>query len=357
MVSLSTTAVVLVFNDAFCYFPIIINNYITKTIILQNMSNMYPNASRRGVIAGLAGVAFATAGCLGDSTEETAGTPTASATATPTQTTQTAEKTQATDESDSINPADEEEEGPAKFNVTAVHAPDQVQIDVEAEIEIKNVGGKTGTLTSGISYGRGRGSEPRQWTGTDERIDMDFEAGETKTYSMAVQWPFLGTLHFRFDELYTTLKIEFVERVLSRDEPYETPRGIKIQIDDMGSQSHFVYTDNDGTEHKKFPHGEDSKYLSVELTATNVGDKLVEAPDRRAFFVTNDLEDGQHYSPERIYRDVGDWKFPFEKRLNAGASVSGKLLFTADKDVAPEDIAVGVEDRLDEGEYEAYWTP
>lgn len=139
-----------------------------------------PQSSRRGLIAGLTGVLFATAGCLGSSDEGATDSPsatlTASATATtepstPTQTAESTETAQSPEESDSINPA-EEEEGSAKFSVTAVHAPEQAQIGVETpiELEIKNVGGEAGTLTFGYFIYRRAGHSK---LGRDRRAHRD----------------------------------------------------------------------------------------------------------------------------------------------------------------------------------------
>ena len=345
-----------------------------KFISVQQDSWKVPDnrfrTSRRGLITSVTGVTLVTAGCLGSSNETTTEEPTNTpasplATTTPTQTPQatatptetTTQRRETTAESDSLNPA-EEEAGPAEFNVTAIDAPDQVQIGVEApiSIDIKNVGAEGGTLTSGVSYGRG--GTPQQWTGiSDASIEMEFEAGETKTYSHTITWPFIGTIQLRYDELYTTIELEFVKRVLSRDETYQTPVGLEIAIDDVGSQSHFTYIDHDGTERKKFPHREDAKYLYIDITATNVADELVETPTPREFFATNSVEEGQHHTAERIHRERTDWKFLPGKRLNAGQSASGKLLFMAAKDTIPAEIAFGIGDRLDEGEYEAYWVP
>lgn len=324
------------------------------------MPSNQSKTSRRTLIGGLTGVLFATAGCLGSNGDGTADTATASATATtePASTSQTAQATETaqSDESDSIDPA-EEEAGSADFNVTAIHAPKQAQIGVDTpiELEIKNVGGEAGTLTSGISVATGRSA--REWTGVDQSIEEDFDAGETKTYSITLTWPFLETVHLRFDELYTTIEIEFVTRVLSRDETYQTPTGIELEVNDVGSQSHFVYTDPDGEEIKRFPDADGTKYIYVEITATNVAEELVETPGTRRFSVTADIDDRNSAMAQRIYRDNGvDWKFPSEKRLNAGESVSGKLLFVATQETDPENIAFGIEDRVDRKTYKAYWT-
>lgn len=331
------------------------------------MPSNRPRTSRRSFVVGLTGVLFATAGCLGSNddgtTDSPSNTPTASETAigepstsTPTQTTQATETAQSPEEADSINPSDEEE-GPAEFSVTAVHAPEQTQIGVKTlvELEIKNVGGEAGSLTSGISFSQRTDRSP--WTGLSESIEMEFDAGETKTYSCEIAWPFVETVFFRFDELHTTVEIEFRERVLPQNEAYQTPLGIELEVDDVGSQSHYTYTDRDGTERKRFPYEENAKFLYVEITATNVADELVETPNTRDFFVTNSLDGGDSYGAERIYRDGADWKFPSETRLNAGESVSGKLLFKAATETQPDDIAFGIAERIDEGEYRAYWTP
>lgn len=326
------------------------------------MPNNWPQPSRRGLIAGLTGVLFSTAGCLGSSDGGPADTATASATATtdPATSTQTAHATetpQSTDDSDSINPEEEEATGPAEFSVTAIHTPEQAQIGVETpvEIEIKNVGGEAGTLTSGISFSRRTDSSP--WTGIDETINMDFEAGETKTYSSKITWPFIETVYFRFDELHTTIEIEFLPRVLSRNETYQTPLGVELEVDEVGSQSHYLYTDREGTEQKNFPYEDDAKYLYVEVTATNVAEELVETPATQDFFVTDHVENGRHHSAEHIHHDGTDWKFPSEQRLNVGESASGKLLFKAEADAEAEALIFGTDKRLDEGTYEAYWTP